>query len=52
MADTDRRMIFLHGKESSGQGFKARLLRGIFPDILTPDFDSPKPVRWRAPRRL
>jgi pimeloyl-ACP methyl ester carboxylesterase len=30
--------IFIHGLLSSGQGFKANLLRGIFPDILTPDF--------------
>ena len=30
--------IFIHGLISSGQGFKANLLRSIFPDILTPDF--------------
>ena len=30
--------LFIHGLLSSGQGFKARLLREIFPDILTPDF--------------
>jgi len=30
--------IFIHGLISSGQGFKANFLRGIFPDILTPDF--------------
>jgi len=30
--------LFIHGLISSGQGFKAKLLRGIFPDILTPDF--------------
>ena len=30
--------LFIHGLISSGQGFKANLLRGIFPDILTPDF--------------
>lgn len=39
MDRTDQqRLIFLHGQESSGQGFKGRLLRGIFPAILTPDF--------------
>jgi pimeloyl-ACP methyl ester carboxylesterase len=32
------RLIFLHGLEGSSQGVKATLLRGIFPDILTPDF--------------
>jgi predicted alpha/beta hydrolase family esterase len=31
------RLIFLHGLLGSGQGFKATLLRGIFPDIVTPD---------------
>ena len=30
--------IFIHGLESSGQGFKGRLLRGLFPHVLTPDF--------------
>lgn len=30
--------IFIHGLLSSGQGFKARLLRDRLPDILTPDF--------------
>jgi len=33
-------LVFLHGKESSGQGFKANLLRSLFPHILTPDFDG------------
>ncbi|HEX9369581.1 MAG TPA: hypothetical protein VF897_01190 [Roseiflexaceae bacterium] len=40
MVEHNRR-IFLHGLESSGQGFKGQLLRGIFPNILTPDFDGP-----------
>ena len=31
-------IIFIHGLESSGQGFKAKFLRKIFPEILTPDF--------------
>ena len=31
-------IIFIHGLESSGQGFKGQLLRKIFPEILTPDF--------------
>lgn len=35
---TEHGRIFLHGLESSGQGFKANLLRGIFPTMLTPDF--------------
>lgn len=37
----DRPLIFVHGLESSGHGFKGRLLRQHFPEILTPDFDGP-----------
>ena len=31
-------LIFIHGLESSGKGFKAMYLKEIFPDILTPNF--------------
>ncbi len=31
-------IIFIHGLESSGRGFKGRFLKSVFPDILTPDF--------------
>ena len=31
-------IIFVHGLESSGKGFKGRLLKKIFPNIHTPDF--------------
>lgn len=31
-------IVYIHGLGSSGQGDKATLLRGIFPEILTPDF--------------
>ena len=34
-----RNTIFIHGLESSGRGFKGSLLRKIFPEILTPDFE-------------
>lgn len=44
MADDSRR-IFLHGLISSGRGYKGTLLRGIFPDILTPDFTGPLEAR-------
>ena len=37
----NRQLIFIHGLEGSSQGVKARLLRGIFPGILTPDFRGP-----------
>jgi len=33
-------IIFIHGLESSGKGFKGRLFRKIFPRILTPDFKA------------
>jgi pimeloyl-ACP methyl ester carboxylesterase len=33
-------LIFIHGLISSGQSYKANLLRGFFPDILTPDFEG------------
>ncbi len=33
-------LIFLHGLESSSQGFKARMLHGMFPTMLTPDFQG------------
>jgi len=38
--ETSRRLIFIHGLVSSGGSYKAVLLRGIFPDILTPDFEG------------
>ncbi len=31
-------IIFIHGFESSGQGFKGRFLKNLFPEIITPDF--------------
>jgi len=33
-------LIFIHGLISSGQSFKANLLRGTFPGMLTPDFEG------------
>ncbi len=35
-----KRRIFIHGLEGSSQGVKARRLRDLFPDILTPDFEG------------
>jgi pimeloyl-ACP methyl ester carboxylesterase len=37
---TNRPLIFIHGLLSSGQSYKANLLRGFFPNILTPDFEG------------
>jgi pimeloyl-ACP methyl ester carboxylesterase len=36
-------IIFVHGLESSGTGFKARLLRKAFPNIHTPTFKESNP---------
>ncbi|MFW9940918.1 MAG: alpha/beta fold hydrolase [Candidatus Thorarchaeota archaeon] len=36
-------IIFIHGLESSGRGFKGRFFKTIFPDILTPDFKEFEP---------
>jgi pimeloyl-ACP methyl ester carboxylesterase len=36
----DKRLIFLHGLEGSSQGYKANLLRGLFPNLTTPDFSG------------
>ncbi len=33
-----KRLIFLHGLEGSSRGYKATLLRALFPKMLTPDF--------------
>jgi pimeloyl-ACP methyl ester carboxylesterase len=35
-----KRLIFLHGLESSSQSSKAVLLRQLFPGMLTPDFSG------------
>lgn len=33
-----KNIIFIHGLESSGEGYKAKFLKGLFPEILTPTF--------------
>jgi pimeloyl-ACP methyl ester carboxylesterase len=45
-------MIFIHGLVSSGKGFKARLLRKLFPGIQTPDFIGPLEARMQQLRAL
>lgn len=32
-----RNIIFIHGLESSGEGYKAKFLKSLFPEILTPN---------------
>jgi pimeloyl-ACP methyl ester carboxylesterase len=34
-------LIFVHRLESTDRGFKGQFLRGLFPNILTPDFGGP-----------
>ncbi len=38
-----KNIIFIHGLESSGQGFKGRLFQKVLPGCLTPDFEGYKP---------
>jgi pimeloyl-ACP methyl ester carboxylesterase len=45
---TPKRIVFIHGLESSGQAVKAQLLREIFPEILTPDFRGSLAERMAA----
>jgi pimeloyl-ACP methyl ester carboxylesterase len=39
------RILFIHRSDSSSQTHKAQVLRGIFPDMLVPDFTGPLAVR-------
>ena len=32
------KLLFIHGLAGSGQGFKSTYLRGLYPDLFTPDF--------------
>lgn len=47
MFDNSYPMIFLHGLESSSQSSKAILLRNLFPNILTPDFQGSLDARMK-----
>jgi len=38
-------MIFLHGLESSGQAYKASVIRKSYPELITPDFTGPFEAR-------
>lgn len=41
-------LIFIHGYESSGSGFKGRLLKTKFPTILTPNFTGNLEERMKS----
>ena len=40
-------VLFIHGSDSSSQTYKARLLRNIFPGMVTPDFKGDLPERMK-----
>lgn len=39
--------LFLHGLESSSRGTKGRFLKGLFPDIIAPDFQGSLQMRMQ-----
>lgn len=41
----NNRLLFIHGSESNSQTYKAQVLRGLYPEILVPDFTGPLSVR-------
>jgi len=49
---TKTRLIFIHGLEGSSHGVKASLLRGLFPNILTPDFRGSLEERMESLREI
>jgi pimeloyl-ACP methyl ester carboxylesterase len=47
------RIVFIHGSSGDkSQTYKARLLRGLFPGMLTPDFDGDLPERMAQLRAI
>ena len=41
------RILFIHGSDSNSQTYKAKLLGGIFPGMVIPDFDGDLPERMK-----
>jgi pimeloyl-ACP methyl ester carboxylesterase len=39
------RILFIHGSDSTGQTYKAQVLRKHFPQLISPDFTGPLAVR-------
>jgi pimeloyl-ACP methyl ester carboxylesterase len=39
------RILFIHGSDSTGQTYKAQVLRKHFPELIAPDFTGPLAVR-------
>jgi pimeloyl-ACP methyl ester carboxylesterase len=40
-----RRLLFIHGSESSSQTYKAQILRRLYPEMIVPEFSGPLGVR-------
>lgn len=38
-------LLYIHGSDSSGQTYKAQIIRRVFPDLLAPDFTGPLAAR-------
>lgn len=38
-------LLYIHGSDSSGQTYKAQVIRRARPDLLSPDFTGPLPER-------
>ena len=45
-------IIFIHGLESSGSGFKGRLFKKEIPGIITPDFKGPLEKRMDSLNKI
>jgi pimeloyl-ACP methyl ester carboxylesterase len=47
------RIVFIHGSSGDkSQTYKAKLLRGLFPGMVTPDFDGPLSTRMTQLRTI
>lgn len=44
----DFKRIYIHGLMGSSRGFKAGILRGLFPDMVIPDFGGALQERMMA----
>jgi len=42
-----KHLIFIHGSDSSSQTYKAAVLRRLFPEMITPDFEGDLSQRMR-----
>ncbi len=45
-------LLYIHGSDSSGQTYKAQVIRRVFPDLIAPDFTGPLAERMAQLRAL